>query len=91
MRANRMLRSMRRGLETGSRCTLPGHEGGNSGYRQEFTLRVTAPVLDPTAESGRTGAFDPLLPDAVKTDERLYSSIADVPHRVAKSKSNYFL
>jgi len=48
VRANRMLRSMRRGLETGSRCTLPGHEGGNSGYRQEFASRVTAPVLDPT-------------------------------------------
>ena len=53
MRANRMLRSMRRGLETGSRCTLPGHEGGNSGYRQEFTLRVTAPVLDPTCVQRR--------------------------------------
>ena len=49
MRENRMLRAMWRGLETGSRSTLTGHEGGNSGYRQGNTYRVTAPALDPTA------------------------------------------
>jgi len=30
-----MLRAMRRGLETGLRRLLHGHEGGNSGYGQE--------------------------------------------------------
>jgi len=29
-----MLRAMWRELETGSRITLAGHEGGNPGYRQ---------------------------------------------------------
>ena len=43
-----MLRAMWRELETGPRITLTGHEGGNSGYRQGASLRVTAPALDPT-------------------------------------------
>jgi len=43
-----MLRAMWRGLETGLRWTLPGLVGGNSGHRQEFSLRATAPVLDPS-------------------------------------------
>lgn len=34
MREIRMLRAMWRELETGPRRTLPGHEGGNPGYRQ---------------------------------------------------------
>ena len=34
MREIRMLRARRRGLETESRIILPGHEGGNPGYRQ---------------------------------------------------------
>ena len=33
MREIRMLRAMWRGLETELRTTLPGHEGGNPGYR----------------------------------------------------------
>ncbi len=32
MREIRMLRAMWRGLETGLRTTLHGHEGGNPGY-----------------------------------------------------------
>ena len=34
MREIRMLRAMRRGLETGLRWLLHGHEGGNPGYSQ---------------------------------------------------------
>jgi len=34
VREIRMLRAMWRGLETGPRITLAGHEGGNPGYRQ---------------------------------------------------------
>ena len=34
MREIRTLRAMWRGLETESRTTLHGHEGGNPGYRQ---------------------------------------------------------
>ncbi len=34
MREIRTLRVKWRGLETESRTTLPGHEGGNPGYRQ---------------------------------------------------------
>ena len=34
MRQIRTLRAMRRELETGPRHLLPGHEGGNPGYRQ---------------------------------------------------------
>jgi hypothetical protein len=37
-----------RELETGSRPSLAGHEGGNPGYRQGMFYRVTAPALDPT-------------------------------------------
>ena len=48
MREIRMLRAMWRELETGPRITLAGHEGGNPGYRQESSLWVTAPALDPT-------------------------------------------
>ena len=48
MREIRMLRVMWRELETGSRTSLAGHEGGNPGYRQGMFYRVTAPALDPT-------------------------------------------
>jgi hypothetical protein len=34
VRQIRMLRAMRRELETGLRPLLPGHEGGNPGHRQ---------------------------------------------------------
>ena len=34
MREIRLLRAMRRALETGLRKLLTGHEGGNAGYRQ---------------------------------------------------------
>jgi hypothetical protein len=34
VRQIRTLRAMRRELETGLRHLLPGHEGGNPGYRQ---------------------------------------------------------
>ncbi len=43
-----MLRVMWRELETGSRTSIAGHEGGNPGYRQGMVYRVTAPALDPT-------------------------------------------
>ncbi len=48
VREIRMLRVMRRELETESRTSLAGHEGGNPGYRQGMFYRVTAPALDPT-------------------------------------------
>ena len=48
MREIRMLRVMWRELETGSRTSLAGHEGGNPGNRQGEFYRVTAPALDPT-------------------------------------------
>ena len=53
VREIRMLRVMWRELETGSRTSLAGHEGGNSGYRQGVFYRVTAPALDPTT-SGKS-------------------------------------
>ena len=48
-----MLRVMWRELETGSRTSLDGHEGGNPGYRQGLFYRVTAPALDPTTHANR--------------------------------------
>ncbi len=39
MREIRMLRAMWRGLETGLRTTLHGHEGGNPGYGQGESYR----------------------------------------------------
>ncbi len=48
MREIRMLRAMWRGLETESRTTLVGHEGGNPGYGQGEPYGSTAPVPDPT-------------------------------------------
>ena len=48
MREIRTLRATWRGLETESRTTLGGHEGGNPRHRQGLALRITAPVLDPT-------------------------------------------
>jgi len=60
VREIRMLRVKWRELETGSRTSLAGHEGGNPGYRQGMIYRVTAPALDPTncsfrLVSGRVG------------------------------------
>jgi len=46
-----MLRVMWRELETGSRTSLDGHEGGNPGNRQGLFYRVTAPALDPTRKT----------------------------------------
>ena len=50
MREIRSLRLTWRGLETESRMTLIGHEGGNPGHRQGPSYPTTAPVLDPTYE-----------------------------------------
>ena len=44
----RTLRAMWRALETEPRQFLNGHEEGNLGYKPRKSLRVTAPVLDPT-------------------------------------------
>ena len=49
MREIRTLRAMWRVLETEPRQFLTGHEEGNLGYMPRKSLRVTAPVLDPTA------------------------------------------
>ena len=49
MREIRTLRAMWRALETEPRQLLTGHEGGNPGYKPRMSLRVTAPVLDPTS------------------------------------------
>jgi len=48
VREIRSLRSKWRGLETGLRQLLNGHEEGNLGYKPRRNLRGTAPVLDPT-------------------------------------------
>ena len=53
MREIRTLRAMWRVLETEPRQFLTGHEEGNLGYMPRRSLRVTAPVPDPT--SGRAG------------------------------------
>src|SRR6516165_6959606 len=47
-----MLRAMRRGLETGLRRLLHGHEGGNPGYGQEaaYGLPRQFPTLPPIKE-----------------------------------------
>ena len=42
------LGAMWRGLETGLRQLLNGHEEGNLGYKPRRNLWATAPVLDPT-------------------------------------------
>ncbi len=52
MREIRTLRVMWRELETGSRTSPAGHEGGNPGYRQGMFYPVTAPALDPTKHCG---------------------------------------
>jgi len=49
VREIRTLRAMWRALETEPRQFLNGHEEGNLGYKPRKSLRVTAPVLDPTA------------------------------------------
>ena len=48
MREIRTLRAMWRVLETEPRQFLTGHEEGNLGYMPRRSLRVTAPVPDPT-------------------------------------------
>ena len=53
MREIRMLRAMRRGLGTGLRWLLHGHEGGNSGYSQgaAYGLPRQFPTLPRVQES----------------------------------------
>ena len=50
-----------RGLETGSRRRLHGHEAGNGGYGQGRAYRTTAPALDPTAGVSSNDRMDSLL------------------------------
>ena len=47
------LGAMWRGLETGLRQLLNGHEEGNFGYKPRRSLRGTAPVLDPRRDQER--------------------------------------
>src|SRR6516165_9577231 len=64
-----MLRAMRRGLETGLRRLLHGHEGGNSGYGQEAAYglprqfptlpRVSGGTRSPPTASIRQLSADP--------------------------------
>jgi hypothetical protein len=49
VRESRTLRAMWRALETEPRQFLNGHAEGNLGCKPRKSLRVTAPVLDPTA------------------------------------------
>ena len=53
MREIRTLRAMWRVLETEPRQFLTGHEEGNLGYMPRRSLRVTAPVPDPTTSIKR--------------------------------------
>ena len=55
MREIRTLRAMWRVLETEPRQFLSGHEEGNLGYMPRRSLRVTAPVPDPTTERNHQG------------------------------------
>ena len=57
MREIRTLRAMWRVLETEPRQFLTGHEEGNLGYMPRRSLRVTAPVPDPT--NYLSGSGDP--------------------------------
>ena len=59
MREIRSLRSKWRGLETGLRQLLNGHEEGNLGYKPRRNLRGTAPVLDPTNNRDRSAEVVP--------------------------------
>jgi len=52
VREIRTLRAMWRVLETEPRQFLTGHEEGNLGYMPRRSLRVTAPVPDPTSGIG---------------------------------------
>jgi hypothetical protein len=54
VREIRMLRAMRRGLETGLRWLLHGHEGGNPGYSQgaAYGLPRQFPTLPGSARRG---------------------------------------
>ena len=51
MREIRTLRAMWRGLETGSRCGFQGTPNGNGEQQLGRTYGMSAPVLDPPAES----------------------------------------
>jgi len=51
VREIRTLRAMWRVLETEPRQFLTGHEEGNLGYMPRRSLRVTAPVPDPTRKA----------------------------------------
>jgi len=53
VREIRTLRAKWRGLETGSRTTLIGHEGGHPGYRQGETYGL--PRQSSTLPTPRTG------------------------------------
>jgi len=53
VREIRTLRAMWRVLETEPRQFLTGHEEGNLGYMPRRSLRVTAPVPDPTSRENR--------------------------------------
>jgi len=54
VREIRMLRAMRRELETGPRSLLPGHEGGNPGHSQGCFYGL--PRQFPTLPSTHLGA-----------------------------------
>jgi len=86
VRQIRMLRAMRRELETALRILLTGHEGGNPGYsqgesyglpRQLSTLPASA-VHDPAFldSSGHAGAIGFLATSAPSAPSETYSSIA---------------
>ena len=53
MREIRLLRAMRRELETGLRHTPTRAQRGKPWIQTRSGLRVTAPVPDPTGSSGR--------------------------------------
>ena len=73
MREIRMLRVMWRELETGSRTSLAGHEGGNPGYRQGLFYRVTAPAPDPTRPADCGAALGCSIIDELLTSPALVS------------------
>lgn len=71
MREIRTLRATRRGLETESRITLPGHEGGNPGDRQgeSYGPPRQSSTLPTAPNDGRSGRGQPKADQGIRVFE----------------------
>ena len=79
-----MLRAMRRGLETGLRRLLHGHEGGNSGYGQEaaYGLPRQFPTLPRTTRTPADDADVDDRGDVPRDPERFHELVQPRAPRV---------